>query len=412
MTGKKRGRKQKEERTCTYQQIHDDKPCGRDLHDGEYCIFHSKDIEGKKEKFNDAFWIEFERQKEHGEEDDFSGEEIYDFSGFVFPGKILFERKTFEKDVNFMDAEFYGKASFHAAVFTGNASFWGTKFNFGATFSFAQFSKNKNAYFFGAHFYKKSSFIGAIFSGDTNFATAFFKKVNFEETKFLGKVCFESATLCSSEFSKVNLQGANLNGAHLIGANLQGANLRGAELQEANLKGANLHKTDIRGAELEGTNFEDANVLNIKYNRHARYRGIKLSNCSGSPLFVRFAKDQEYIEDFRSSILRWPVYCIWLILADCGRSLFLWASWAIIMALSFAVKFFSMGPEAFSVTNLKFSFETMAYYSIVTFTTLGFGDVTPKIDEASRWVMAEVVIGYIMLGGLISIFANKLARRS
>jgi uncharacterized protein YjbI with pentapeptide repeats len=383
------------------------------LHDGEYCIFHSKDIEGKKEKFNDAFWIEFERQKEHGEEDDFSGEEIYDFSGFVFPGEILFERKTFEKDVNFMDAEFYGNASFRAAVFTGNASFWGTKFNFGATFSFAQFSKNKNANFFGAHFYKKSSFIGAIFSGDTNFAIAFFKEVNFEETKFLGKVCFESATLCSSEFSKVNLQGANLNGAHLIGANLQGANLRGAELQEANLKGANLHKTDIRGAELEGTNFEDANVLNIKYNRHARYRGIKLSNCSGSPLFVRFAKDQEYIEDFKSSKLRKPLFLLWLIFADCGRSFWVVAVWSVFFALLFAgVFFFCLGSDAFEIKHLEFSFCTMLYYSVVTLTTLGFGDVTPKTEEASILVMAEVIIGYIMLGLLISILANKLARRS
>ncbi len=49
---------------------------------------------------------------------------------------------------------------------------------------------------------------------------------------------------------------------------------------------------------------------------------------------------------------------------------------------------------------------------IVTFTTLGFGDVTPKTTKAALWVMAEVVVGYIMLGGLISILANKLARRS
>jgi hypothetical protein len=54
----------------------------------------------------------------------------------------------------------------------------------------------------------------------------------------------------------------------------------------------------------------------------------------------------------------------------------------------------------------------MVYYSVVTFTTLGFGDVIPNTIEASRWVMAEVIIGYIMLGGLISILANKLARRS
>jgi hypothetical protein len=40
-------------------------------------------------------------------------------------------------------------------------------------------------------------------------------------------------------------------------------------------------------------------VTDIKYNRRARYRGMKLSNCYGIPLFVRFAKDQEYLEDFK-----------------------------------------------------------------------------------------------------------------
>jgi len=36
----------------------------------------------------------------------------------------------------------------------------------------------------------------------------------------------------------------------------------------------------------------------------------------------------------------------------------------------------------------------------------------PKTNAAAWWVMAEVITGYVMLGGLISIFANKLARRS
>jgi hypothetical protein len=54
------------------------------------------------------------------------------------------------------------------------------------------------------------------------------------------------------------------------------------------------------------------------------------------------------------------------------------------------------------------------YFSVVTFTTLGFGDVTPLHGNsaAQAWIMAEVIFGYIMLGGLISIFANKLARRA
>ena len=52
------------------------------------------------------------------------------------------------------------------------------------------------------------------------------------------------------------------------------------------------------------------------------------------------------------------------------------------------------------------------YYSVVTFATLGFGDIVP-LDKGARAVVgAEVILGYIMLGGLISIFANKLARRA
>ncbi len=75
--------------------------------------------------------------------------------------------------------------------------------------------------------------------------------------------------------------------------------------------------------------------------------------------------------------------------------------------------FAGLGEESFMVPNLDFyNFNTLIYYSVVTFTTLGFGDITPKTPEATRWVMAEVIIGYIMLGGLISIFATKVARRS
>jgi hypothetical protein len=55
---------------------------------------------------------------------------------------------------------------------------------------------------------------------------------------------------------------------------------------------------------------------------------------------------------------------------------------------------------------------TPFYYSIVTFTTLGFGDVTPTNFWGEFWVTLEVILGYVMLGGLISIFANKIARRS
>ena len=52
------------------------------------------------------------------------------------------------------------------------------------------------------------------------------------------------------------------------------------------------------------------------------------------------------------------------------------------------------------------------YYSIVTLTTLGYGDVKPASTWGQVVAMIEVVSGYMMLGGLLSIFNNKIARRA
>lgn len=54
---------------------------------------------------------------------------------------------------------------------------------------------------------------------------------------------------------------------------------------------------------------------------------------------------------------------------------------------------------------------TPYYFSWVTLTTLGYGDVLPASTAAQVVVMLEVFAGYMSLGGLLSIFSNKMARR-
>ena len=51
---------------------------------------------------------------------------------------------------------------------------------------------------------------------------------------------------------------------------------------------------------------------------------------------------------------------------------------------------------------------TNLYFSMVTFSTLGFGDVTPCNWVGELAVMLEVFLGYVLLGGLITILAMKL----
>ena len=52
------------------------------------------------------------------------------------------------------------------------------------------------------------------------------------------------------------------------------------------------------------------------------------------------------------------------------------------------------------------------YFSVVTMTTLGFGDAVPTDIPSQVAVMTQVLWGYAMLGGLIAICSNKMARRA
>ncbi len=69
--------------------------------------------------------------------------------------------------------------------------------------------------------------------------------------------------LTRTDFSTLNLVGANLEGANLSGVNLShydltGANLKNANLTGAHLDAANLTLADLRGAILNGVDFRDA----------------------------------------------------------------------------------------------------------------------------------------------------------
>lgn len=214
--------------------------------------------------------------------------------------------------------------------------------------------------------------------------------------------------------SNIDLRGASLGSAKLsqatlVGANLLGTVLYGADLHGTDLTWANLKKADIRMADLS-----NANVTGVKYNRKTKFLGANLATCYGSPKFLSFARHQEYLEEMRQTFWGKVLYWLWLIFADCGRSIWYWLAWSVAFALGFAGAYYylNLTPGAFKFTaTLGNDFDTMLYYSVVTFTTLGFGDITPLTQTAAYLVMAEVILGYVMLGGLISIFATKLARR-
>lgn len=222
------------------------------------------------------------------------------------------------------------------------------------------------------------------------------------------------ADLREANLWKADLRGADLMRADLIGAKLGEAKLGGAKLWRADLRRANLRLVDLSETKLMMANLSDANVAGVKYDRKTQFLGARLATCYGSPMFLSFARHQEYLEEMRTTFWGKVLYYLWLVFADCGRTVWYWLAWSVFFAFAFAgvFSYLNQTPKTFKFTaTLGNDFDTMLYYSVVTFTTLGFGDITPLTQTAAYWVMAEVILGYIMLGGLISIFATKLARR-
>jgi len=255
----------------------------------------------------------------------------------------------------------------------------------------------------------------------------------------------ENAMLPYTRLLKANLSAANLSRARAEDAvfsfaDLSYASLKKAVLSFSDFRRASFVGADLRGANISSINLENANVSLVKYDRVSflktlketrgsfpalwqrrfdlilgttiRCRGSHAAACFGSQRFKLFLQDQDYLEEMMTT--RWGrFWCfIWWVFADCGRSLLRWASWSALIAITFGIIYWIMGPDYFAMTNLRFSFQNVLYYSIVTFTTLGFGDISPKTTSAAFVVSLEVILGYVMLGGLISIFSGKLSRRS
>jgi len=290
-------------------------------------------------------------------------------------------------------------------------------------------------------------------------------KANLSGT-YLREANLSGANLWGADLSKANLRGATLSGGNLWGCDLSGAdlteaNLTGANLCEADLSGAELWKADLSGAllreaNLSGTNLWGANLSGADlgqilyttdeiFSRLIKCWGPKVlhqipllnrvrplqnwkkvgitnftdvdtakMNGSKNPILRRYIQDYQFIQGFKkkSRFHQWIFYPLWKFTSDCGRSLLLWLIWTAAIIGFFCVAYSHYLSDSFGQANPKWL--GIWYFSLMKFTTLGLHTVTPEIQNVSvrAWVMGEMIMGYLMLAGLISILANKFARRA
>ncbi len=156
-----------------------------------------------------------------------------------------------------------------------------------------------------------------------------------------------------------------------------------------------------------------------KKGRPTIFTGIdtSLMDASQNPGLKRDIEDEQFIEDFHE---KHPVmYWLWARSSNCGRCLSLWALWSFIFASFFGIVYWAFpklvyigAPLAKYDHSFPANLLVKVYFSVVTFTTLGFGDIKAATWLGTIIVGLEVVLGYFFLGGLIAILASKLARRS
>lgn len=247
------------------------------------------------------------------------------------------------------------------------------------------------------------------------------------------EILLEGADLRSLNLSNVNLEGASLYKAHLegavlieanIGAYLESAHMQNAILLKAHLEGADLSNAHLQGAWFEMATVDSSTLLwKCEVNRHSQsedskkrgtdFREVGLDSVRIDPgtkqlleYNIRRMNWEGWYKEHR--LLRWPVCLFWLI-SDYGLR-----TWRVIatffgLAIAFAVVYWLC--PTFVIVNQVVGdirgFWHALYFSVVTMTTLGFGDIAANPDSwgGQTLLMLQVILGYVLLGALVTRFA-------
>lgn len=127
----------------------------------------------------------------------------------------------------------------------------------------------------------------------------------------------------------------------------------------------------------------------------------------------------------KKNYARFITYSLWKYSCSYGTSLIRWFATSAIIIIIFGALYYQYNFTITSSASLNQFLQDIKpsikistvdnwfssyYYSVVTFATLGYGDITPNDLSGQIFSVIEVLTGYIMLGGLLSVFSKKIVR--
>jgi len=423
---------------CTYNNILD----------SEYCIFHLKDNGKNIEVFNNEINRIIELDGE------------INFKGFYFPsGTGNFKGKSFDKNVCFEEAIFEGEANFKFVHFYGDITdFTRTKFKQNVSFMSAEFNKvnfnsvefSKDASFIKVKFLENAEFCFAIFSGNVGFQGAKFKKAYFNGSNFSKNAFFQNTEFNNEvNFSNVTFDEKmvfitkNPLRIYLNEVTFSNDVRIKAGLQNCSFDGSNIERVDLTNCGWTLNKEKEIKILehknNLDYDKLVEiYRRLRQSCQRYGDHFN--AGEFFYQEmDCKRNQMKGIQKFIWIIIKGaCGygeRPIRVIRTSAIIIIFFTFLYFYSgiryMEKGTGTLIDHQFNFNSLKifisefdylifpiikdffwcfYTSIITFTTLGYGDVYPVGFWSRLSASIESLIGIIMTATLIFVLSRKILR--
>ncbi len=247
----------------------------------------------------------------------------------------------------------------------------------------------------------------------------------------------EGFALNDCDFYRSNLSESHLFGCDLSGSSLMKADLRFSNLHCANLTGCNLLGTRLEGCRLDNAEWgehiiqeEQANSAKTEASRRDYwqqaeeiYRNLRKATEQEGLFEIsgHFFEREMVMRRLQMPLLSSQRFFSKIVDVFCGygeRPIRV-VMFSILAILFFGTGYFFLGINDNDMTlalNLNNSlieniqhFLTCCYFSVVTFTTLGYGDLTPL--GLSRFLAAvEAFIGSFTLALFVVVFVKKMTR--
>jgi len=376
-----------------------------------------------------------------------------DFTGATFKENTDFRNTIFAGNAYFSFAVFEGKADFTEATLDKSSEFKGTTFKADACFESTNF-KGDTIYFTNAIFEGDANFFVVSFKGNSNFVEATFKRgANFEQAIFESDVDFRVNYFNKKlNLSKIKTFSGNKLFVKLNNKegeiSFERASLENIYLDMELVRGVLIDFTDalLRNTKVKKDQIE-SHILQEKEKKFSEAREIYLilknnfhsiGHYNDESWAFKKEKDMERKNycHFRT-LHQWLWYCFLNAIFGYGEKPWNAILSAGILIFTFALLFSFIGignPEIIELkgtaihhqdvenivdleskgllkNDITRNFPDSLYFSLITFTTLGYGDFRPLEGIGRILAGSEAFIGAFIMALFVYTFARRTGGR-